>query len=879
MTVGSRQNRILRTLKTIVTLGPCLFGTLSACSGSGFKNFIGLGTSSSSKPVHSYSISDATVIGQSSNTENARLNREFLEASYHASYLDQNGEPVHFVVDGKEHQRVLILNGAHAQNTGSWLVIGQRSLETATSASGSSVSVDEKHHLYFPQNVSIIAPQNGRKFLAVTDYVTPGVNTYRVLIYESPERGGDFLKPRAIVSAIGAKQSDGTFQNVRTLRTPGASCNVGPTWYVPEIGGHQILSIDWNEALSQIDTLPATDSPAYESADIRITAPVIHTLGQPDFTTTVANNPAIQSWSNRLKGPTAVACLGRLAFIADEGNYRVLRAAVTQAGLVPGPVAFGQPDTTTAPSSTCNTTQSRSCKVTGLAVTSSHLFVVDGPHHRVLRVPILPTIALSADFVYGQSNFTSFVKNFSPSASGAVNPFGLNSPSSVSVFQDDLGGDQEVFIADENNQRLVHVNLPSAPPALASISADYGIGVTGLFDTTVNPTTLRSPTSFCKSDTTGRFYVLSQKEKRVLIYSHIPLKGENGEGAIGVLGQPSLTVNTIQDPMPAGYPAHFLMTRPEAVACAMGRVFVADSTLNRVLIYDENASLPIGVMGQADFDQVDPNPCLWPDTTHSIGNNAGCMAFGMDQPTQLTTADGWLYVTNNTVSNGWTLFLGWDLSQEILPVGQQSARAPDMIIPNFGSNIVSGTPVATSVALGHLQGGPTFLGVGLQSGSQGGFALSFIDQLFPFPSSPGTPRAFWTNFLEDPTSLSQPAAWACGASTFVPSPLHFCGDVTVRISNEGIFVTDPGNHRVLEFTIPGMTAMSGGSLQLSSLVNPHTIGQASPSSGAGENAGTYLSQNGLSSPADAQRVDSDKLIVADKENDRLLIFYDPVMVQ
>jgi hypothetical protein len=152
-----------------------------------------------------------------------------------------------------------------------------------------------------------------------------------------------------------------------------------------------------------------------------------------------------------------------------------------------------------------------------------------------------------------------------------------------------------LFVADANNNRVVGYPLSSigqdavatvflgqtsasgsgniAPPSSASLNSPQGIGCDG-----------------------QHFAIADSNNNRVLVYNSIPTG--MGQAADAVLGQATMSGSAF------GAATAMSVGQPEAVAVADGRIFVADTANNRVLVYNlpvTNGQAASVVLGQSDF--------------------------------------------------------------------------------------------------------------------------------------------------------------------------------------------------------------------------------------------------------------------------------------
>lgn len=227
----------------------------------------------------------------------------------------------------------------------------------------------------------------------------------------------------------------------------------------------------------------------------------------------------------------------------------------------------------------------------GLAIdpTTGKVFVADTFNHRILRFPNAASITngAAAEAVLGQANLTTTPVE-------AVTAQGMERPGAL--FVDSLG---RLWVADRNNARVLRFSSAST---LANHSpADRVYGQPDFTSNQFNVTAsgMINPTGVWV-DSGDRLWVADEASCRVLRFDNISSK-PNGAAADGVLGQPDLT-SGVQGSGATG------LERPMAIAISnRGSLFVACERGNRVVRFDQAASLPNGaaasaVFGQPDFD-------------------------------------------------------------------------------------------------------------------------------------------------------------------------------------------------------------------------------------------------------------------------------------
>jgi hypothetical protein len=345
---------------------------------------------------------------------------------------------------------------------------------------------------------------------------------------------GQFDKDSGTSNAGGARGAVGM------VEPRGAGCGF---MYVPDFGNHRVLGFSG---------APAADGAAASFV-----------LGQPDFTTHAEGTTA-QSFSF----PTDCAVADGRLFVVD-GNNRVLIWNSLPTSNAPADVVVGQNDFT---SSTAATTQTGLSAPVRVAVAGGRMFVSDVQGHRVLIWNTVPTTnGAPASVVLGQDDFTSAIPGLTASR--------LRSP--TGLWTDGT----RLVVADRDNRRVLIWNTI---PTTNGAAADVVVGAADLV-TAGSPTP--SATSFglpvaVASDGTSLF-VADQVGHRVVIFTPFPTA--NGAAATGVLGQSSFTGSAFNDPnqdgAPDSHPTARTLFAPFDVKVIGDRLFVADMSNNRVLVF------------------------------------------------------------------------------------------------------------------------------------------------------------------------------------------------------------------------------------------------------------------------------------------------------
>src|SRR5271169_3849802 len=231
------------------------------------------------------------------------------------------------------------------------------------------------------------------------------------------------------------------------------------------------------------------------------------------------------------------------------------------------------------------------------------------------------TTGQAARLVIGQSTFTSQDSNSSDTILGAA--------SGLAYAADTL------FVADSNrvgasptNHRvLLYQNLSgqlprptdpltyNTPCPVCVGQATVVLGQPNFSTTTLNlaatPTTLRLPTAVASDGV--HLVVADTDHNRVLIWNRIPTT--NNAPADVVVGQPNFTTASV----PGNTPSAKSMRGPQGVWIQNGRLYVADTQNNRVLIFNK---IPTASATAADVVLGQPNMTTFvePDLTQQTNN-------------------------------------------------------------------------------------------------------------------------------------------------------------------------------------------------------------------------------------------------------------------
>jgi uncharacterized protein (TIGR03437 family) len=366
----------------------------------------------------------------------------------------------------------------------------------------------------------------------------------------------------------------------------------------------------------------------------------------------------------------------------------------------------------------------------GLAIDStgspSHLYVADPANSRVLGFKDIrkASAGVAADLVIGQPNGQTALCNYptnnpnQPTSSSLCNPIG--------VLVDSQGN---LWVADRGNGRVLRFPVPFAQTGQPK--ADLVLGQPSFINpkiTDASSQTLAAPYGLAMT-VKGALAVSDQVQHRVLVFQPVGGVFTNSQAAVKVVGQLDFQ-STVSG---AGLTS---LSAPHHIAADIsGRLYVADSGNNRVLIFDSlddslfpaaDATAAFSLTGFNFPEGIYVNPVtgeLWvaeansgkylrypayvalttnPASIGSITAPSYALAVAQDPFGGLVTADGThrvaMYYPGLTTTN-----LGNGLNRPLAPGVLASAFPLNASAP-FGSAAASfGTQVPLPVALANIQ--------------------------------------------------------------------------------------------------------------------------------------------------------------------------------
>ncbi|MGE5569023.1 MAG: hypothetical protein ACM3S5_08310 [Rhodospirillales bacterium] len=457
-------------------------------------------------------------------------------------------------------------------------VLGQASMNTREAAPLSSQGLQDLSRLRFPVGVAIDS--------AGRIYVADGVR--RVLVYSS----------NPLPAATSALRVLGLVRLQQGQQPPQQPNNIefGVPMGLVMIGDRLgVVDQLWNR-ISIFD--PFKQWPADSQTTSSPAARTV--IGQASFSTFVPS-AAI----NGLRSPAQAAFSGTEIFVADAYNNRVVVYPESAAGAAPGSAAatrvLGQRDFGFfAPNLiegrelylfNGTYTMSGVSGVTfidsgGVAIDTNgetpHLYIADTYNNRVLGYRDVRKVRPgdTADIVIGQPDLFSSGINGESNDAAQPNDAGLYWPAEVAV---DRNGN--LWVADRGNGRVLRFNTPFQQPAGVRQRASVVLGQRNFTEVNrdVSQFNMSAPYGIAIMPDTGHVLVSDMSHHRVLMFRDPGGGGfVNGQAADAVFGQPNFNTST------TAQTGGEQMVSPRGIAVdENGRLYVADTGNNRILIYSQ----------------------------------------------------------------------------------------------------------------------------------------------------------------------------------------------------------------------------------------------------------------------------------------------------
>ncbi len=361
---------------------------------------------------------------------------------------------------------------------------------------------------------------------------------HRVKIWNSePTSYND--KPDIILGQFDEYATSSTSVTAGSFYQPYGIASDGTRLAITDNGRHRVLI--WN-------TFPTENN---QDADL--------VIGQTSLTASGSNNGGRDAGS--LYYPSGVFMTNNKLLVADTNNHRVLiwNTFPTENNQ-DADIVLGQPDFTGGSANNGGRDAGSLYYPNGVWTDETKLMIADYYNHRVLIWNTFPTENnQDSDVVIGQTDFTS------SSSSSAVN--GLYRPRCVY-----FDGSKLFITSTSAHKVFIYNSIPSAN----GVSADITVG-TGSASATQDR--LNNPGGVFSDGT--KLFVADTNNHRIMVWNSIPTT--DSENADLVIGQTDFTSNITSLPMDGSE-----LSSPGYVFKDInGRVFVADTSNNRVLIWDQ----------------------------------------------------------------------------------------------------------------------------------------------------------------------------------------------------------------------------------------------------------------------------------------------------
>lgn len=481
-------------------------------------------------------------------------------------------------------------------------------------------------------------------------------------------------------------------------------------------------------------------------------------------------------------------------YAADRNNNRVLgwNNIAAFAKHSPATIVIGQP---TMSSNVCNNggiTAAGLCSPAGVAVDSGgNLYIADTGNHRVLFYNTPFSKGRVADEVFGQ--YGSYTTN-------TANIFGLSEDSLSSPLRIALDAADNLYIADQGNNRVLEFHTPQTITAVAGsgdATADKVFGQFGSFGTGICNSIGIGPQSLCAPaglglDSGGNLYVADSNNNRVLKFNKPLASDTSADKVYGQLGD--FTTNTCNV---AAKISSETLCRPAGVAVDPdGALYVSDQGNHRVLAFPPAGTAANKVLGQFSSD-------LTGSLAGNVCNNTGANVLPPVNSRSLCSPDGIAF--DSSVSGSPRLYVSDTANNRILQY--KPSGLPAVLKSAQAAGGVLGQPLLTTKFVDFLDG----RGFNLQDVAEGGVAIDYsVTPNRIYVSDRNNNRVLaWNDVaafkkrMPAAKVFGQPNAFSNLANNGGISEAALNQPRALAVDAAGnLYVADQGNHRVLVYNAP-----------------------------------------------------------------------------
>ena len=501
-----------------------------------------------------------------------------------------------------------VAKGGFATTIGATLEIGQLDfISRQPNLPDTTAGVQTLNQLTTPSAIAFDA--SGRLYIADSD----GNLINRVLVFLP-----NFTTGMSATRVMGAQPAAVTGAPARTDPQIFSIAMFNPTavFFLPgtqgigvvDSGFSRILIFDPYGTGSWLDPTPAV-SPSAKAVFGHASG--LTGISSTDTKSLVANDGNAQASASTFYDPQAAVFFNNELYMADWKNNRVIVLPWQTGNFGPATRVLGQDRFNTNSINLIegrefffySSTGADAAVVIDSTGDTPHLYVADPYNNRVLGFRDVRTLipGSAADIVIGQPDLATAVCNYptgdpnQPTQSSLCRPIGLL-----------VDGSGNLYVADSYNGRVLRFPTPFSH--VGNQQADVVLGKSNFVTPPIpdaNPYNMAVPygLAFAGPNATVGLLVSDQLLNRVLFFPFTNgtfTSADNGKAATTVLGQPNFTSS-------AAGTSDTGMAAPHHVSTdTSGRPYVADSTNNRVLIFDTISNLP-GAGAHASFVLASPN--------------------------------------------------------------------------------------------------------------------------------------------------------------------------------------------------------------------------------------------------------------------------------